>query len=102
VVPQWPSIPIAGQQATQMTVQTSVSSTGARLAGSGPFDYNVLKAALNALTKVIAEQFGAEGVRAITVSPGPVATGVWTDPDAPSHGWPSRTASTIKSSQTNC
>jgi NAD(P)-dependent dehydrogenase (short-subunit alcohol dehydrogenase family) len=36
----------------------NVSSTGARLAG-------------------------AEGVRAITVSPGPVATGVWTDPDGP-------------------
>lgn len=61
----------------------NVSSTGARLAGSGPFDYNASKAALNALTKVIAEQFGAEGVRAITVSPGPVATGVWTDPDGP-------------------
>jgi NAD(P)-dependent dehydrogenase (short-subunit alcohol dehydrogenase family) len=61
----------------------NVSSTGARLAGSGPFDYNAAKAALNALTKVIAEQFGAEGVRAITVSPGPVATGVWTDPDGP-------------------
>jgi NAD(P)-dependent dehydrogenase (short-subunit alcohol dehydrogenase family) len=61
----------------------NVSSTGARVAGSGPFDYNAAKAALNALTKVIAEQFGAEGVRAITVSPGPVATGVWTDPDGP-------------------
>jgi NAD(P)-dependent dehydrogenase (short-subunit alcohol dehydrogenase family) len=61
----------------------NVSSNGARLAGSGPFDYNVSKAALNALTKVIAEQFGAEGVRAITVAPGPVATGVWTDPDGP-------------------
>jgi NAD(P)-dependent dehydrogenase (short-subunit alcohol dehydrogenase family) len=61
----------------------NVSSNGARLAGSGPFDYNVSKAALNALTKVITEQFGAEGVRAITVSPGPVATGVWTDPDGP-------------------
>jgi NAD(P)-dependent dehydrogenase (short-subunit alcohol dehydrogenase family) len=61
----------------------NISSNGARLAGSGPFDYNVSKAALNALTKVITEQFGAEGVRAITVSPGPVATGVWTDPDGP-------------------
>jgi NAD(P)-dependent dehydrogenase (short-subunit alcohol dehydrogenase family) len=48
---------------------------------AGPVDYNVSKAALSALTKVIAEQFGAQGVRAITVSPGPVSTGVWTDPD---------------------
>jgi NAD(P)-dependent dehydrogenase (short-subunit alcohol dehydrogenase family) len=61
----------------------NVSSTGARLAGSGLFDYDVSKAALNALTKVIAEKFGADGMRAITVSPGPVATRVWTDPDGP-------------------
>jgi NAD(P)-dependent dehydrogenase (short-subunit alcohol dehydrogenase family) len=59
----------------------NVSSAGARLVSAGPVDYNVSKAALNALTKVIAEQFGAQGVRAITISPGPVRTGVWTDPD---------------------
>jgi NAD(P)-dependent dehydrogenase (short-subunit alcohol dehydrogenase family) len=59
----------------------NVSSAGARVVSAGPFDYNVSKAALNALTKVIAEQFGVQGVRAITVSPGPVATGVWTDPN---------------------
>jgi NAD(P)-dependent dehydrogenase (short-subunit alcohol dehydrogenase family) len=59
----------------------NVSSAGARLVSAGPFDYNVAKAALSALTKVIAEQFGGEGVRAITVSPGPVKTGVWTDAD---------------------
>jgi NAD(P)-dependent dehydrogenase (short-subunit alcohol dehydrogenase family) len=59
----------------------NVSSAGARLVTAGPVDYNVAKAALNALTKVIAEQFGPQGVRAITVAPGPVSTGVWTDPD---------------------
>lgn len=59
----------------------NVSSAGARLVSAGPFDYNVSKAALNALTKVIAEQFGPQGVRAITISPGPVSTQVWTDPD---------------------
>jgi NAD(P)-dependent dehydrogenase (short-subunit alcohol dehydrogenase family) len=59
----------------------NVSSAGARLVTAGPVDYNVAKAALNALTKVIAEQFGPYGVRAVTVAPGPVATGVWTDPD---------------------
>jgi NAD(P)-dependent dehydrogenase (short-subunit alcohol dehydrogenase family) len=62
-------------------VVVNVSSVGARLVGAGPIDYNVSKAALNALTKVIAEQFGDQGVRAITVSPGPVSTGVFTDPD---------------------
>jgi NAD(P)-dependent dehydrogenase (short-subunit alcohol dehydrogenase family) len=59
----------------------NISSAGARLVSAGPFDYNVTKAALNALTKVIAEQFGQQGVRALTVAPGPVETQVWTDPD---------------------
>jgi NAD(P)-dependent dehydrogenase (short-subunit alcohol dehydrogenase family) len=59
----------------------NISSVGARTVAAGPADYNVSKAALNALTKVIAEQFGGQGVRAITVSPGPVRTGVWADPD---------------------
>jgi NAD(P)-dependent dehydrogenase (short-subunit alcohol dehydrogenase family) len=59
----------------------NVSSAGARLVNAGPFDYNVSKAALNALTKVVAEQFGPQGVRAITISPGPVKTQVWTAPD---------------------
>jgi NAD(P)-dependent dehydrogenase (short-subunit alcohol dehydrogenase family) len=62
-------------------VVVNVSSVGARLVGTGPANYNVSKVALNALTKVTAEQFGGEGVRAITVSPGPVSTGVWTDED---------------------
>jgi NAD(P)-dependent dehydrogenase (short-subunit alcohol dehydrogenase family) len=59
----------------------TISSAGARLVSAGPFDYNVAKAALNALTKVVAEQYGAQGVRAVTVSPGPVRTQVWTDAD---------------------
>jgi NAD(P)-dependent dehydrogenase (short-subunit alcohol dehydrogenase family) len=59
----------------------NVSSIGARLVGSGPVDYNIAKTALNALTKALAEQFGPQGVRTIGVSPGPVSTGVWTDPD---------------------
>nr|WP_042193059.1 SDR family NAD(P)-dependent oxidoreductase [Kibdelosporangium sp. MJ126-NF4]CEL20535.1 3-oxoacyl-[acyl-carrier protein] reductase [Kibdelosporangium sp. MJ126-NF4]CTQ89446.1 3-oxoacyl-[acyl-carrier protein] reductase (EC 1.1.1.100) [Kibdelosporangium sp. MJ126-NF4] len=60
-------------------VVVNVSSIGARLVGGGPVNYNVSKVALNALTKITAEQFGGQGVRAITVSPGPVSTGVWTD-----------------------
>jgi NAD(P)-dependent dehydrogenase (short-subunit alcohol dehydrogenase family) len=59
----------------------NISSVGARAANAGPADYNVSKAALSALTKVIAEQFGKQGVRAITVSPGPVRTDVWSHPD---------------------
>ena len=59
----------------------NISSAGAHIVTAGPAHYNVAKAALNALGKVIAEQYGAAGVRAITISPGPVSTGVWTDPD---------------------
>nr|WP_225953520.1 SDR family oxidoreductase [Kibdelosporangium phytohabitans] len=62
-------------------VVVNVSSIGARLVGGGPINYNVSKVALNALTKITAEQYGRQGVRAITVSPGPVSTGVWTDDD---------------------
>ena len=60
-------------------VVVNVSATGARLVAGGPVDSNVAKAALNALTKIVSEQFGPKGVRAITVSPGPTRTGVWTD-----------------------
>ncbi|ONK10873.1 SDR family oxidoreductase [Streptomyces sp. MP131-18] len=59
----------------------NVSSTAARQSTGGPIDYQIAKAALTSLTKVIAEQFGGDGVRALTVSPGPVSTGVWNDPD---------------------
>jgi NAD(P)-dependent dehydrogenase (short-subunit alcohol dehydrogenase family) len=62
-------------------VVVNVSAAGARLVGGGPADSNVAKAALSALTKVVSEQFGPQGVRAVTVSPGPTRTGVWTDPD---------------------
>jgi NAD(P)-dependent dehydrogenase (short-subunit alcohol dehydrogenase family) len=49
-----------------------VASVGARALGAGPADYNGSKAALSAITKVTSEQFGAKGVRAVTVSPGAV------------------------------
>ncbi|GLZ79668.1 3-oxoacyl-ACP reductase [Actinorhabdospora filicis] len=62
-------------------VIVNVSSVGARLLNAGAPHYNVAKAALNALTKLTSEQFAPRGVRALTVSPGPVGTGVWTDPD---------------------
>lgn len=62
-------------------VVVNVSSAGARIVSAGPADYNVAKAALNALTKVVSEQYAGRGVRAVTISPGPVRTGVWTDPD---------------------
>ncbi len=59
----------------------NISSVGARALGAGPADYNVAKAALSALTKVLSEQFGGQGLRAVTVSPGAVSTGVWAAAD---------------------
>ncbi|MEV0651253.1 SDR family oxidoreductase [Phytomonospora sp. NPDC050363] len=58
----------------------NISSIGARVPGDGPIAYNVSKSALTALGKVLAAEFGPQGVRVNTVSPGPVSTGVWTDP----------------------
>ena len=55
--------------------------SGQRALGAGPADYNVAKAALSALTKVLSEQFGGQGLRAVTVSPGAVGTGVWAAAD---------------------
>ena len=40
-------------------------------------DYAAAKAALTNLTKALAEEFGPQGVRVNTVSPGPVRTAIW-------------------------
>jgi NAD(P)-dependent dehydrogenase (short-subunit alcohol dehydrogenase family) len=60
----------------------NVSSIGARMPAAGPVDYNVAKAALTALGRALAEEFGPRGVRVNTVSPGPVRTAIWEAPDS--------------------
>jgi NAD(P)-dependent dehydrogenase (short-subunit alcohol dehydrogenase family) len=55
----------------------NVSSVVARTPGAGTADYSVPKAALTALGKALAEEFGPQGVRVNTISPGPVRTGFW-------------------------
>lgn len=60
----------------------NVSSIGARIAAS-PIDYGVAKAGLTNLTKALSEEYAPRGMRAITVSPGPTRTQMWTDPDRP-------------------
>jgi NAD(P)-dependent dehydrogenase (short-subunit alcohol dehydrogenase family) len=62
-------------------VIVNVSSNGARMPGGGPVPYTTAKAALTALGKALAEEFGPQGVRVNTVSPGPVRTALWTDPE---------------------
>ena len=58
----------------------NISSNGARMPASGPVAYTTAKAALTALGKALAEEFGPQGVRVNTVSPGPVRTALWEDP----------------------
>ncbi|SDM36555.1 SDR family oxidoreductase [Allokutzneria albata] len=59
----------------------NVSSNGARIPHAGPIAYTTAKAALTAFGKAIAEEFGPQGVRVNTVSPGPVRTAMWESPD---------------------
>lgn len=60
-------------------VVINISSIGAR-AAFHPIDYGTAKAALTNLTKGLAEEFGAAGLRALTVSPGPTRSQNWSDP----------------------
>ncbi|MEV5310765.1 oxidoreductase [Streptomyces sp. NPDC052610] len=59
----------------------NVSSINSRLPAAGPVAYSAAKAALAALGKSLAEEFGPRGVRVNTVSPGVVRTAIWEDPD---------------------
>ncbi|ALG10291.1 SDR family NAD(P)-dependent oxidoreductase [Kibdelosporangium phytohabitans] len=59
----------------------NVSSNGARIPHAGPVPYTTAKAALTAFGKALAEEFGPQGVRVNTVSPGPVRTAMWESPD---------------------
>ncbi|MBL1108749.1 SDR family oxidoreductase [Streptomyces sp. 5-8] len=59
----------------------NVSSINSRLPAAGPVAYSAAKAALTALGKSLAEEFGPQGVRVNTVSPGVVRTSIWEDPD---------------------
>ncbi|MFI0369568.1 SDR family NAD(P)-dependent oxidoreductase [Actinomadura sp. 1N219] len=57
----------------------NVSSGNARRPGPMNYDYNAAKAALTNLAKGLSEEYGPQGVRVNTVSPGPVRTAWWTD-----------------------
>jgi NAD(P)-dependent dehydrogenase (short-subunit alcohol dehydrogenase family) len=57
----------------------NVSSTQAKLPSAMNLDYCVSKAALDNLSKGLAEEFTSQGVRTVTVAPGPVETPFWTD-----------------------
>ncbi len=64
-------------------VVVNVSSKGARMPHAGPMPYTTAKAALTAFGKALAHEFGPQGIRVNTVSPGPVRTSMWESP----HGY---------------
>jgi len=55
----------------------TVSSVNAVLPDPLVIDYSAAKAALTNLCKSLSKEFGAQGVRVNTVSPGPVETDLW-------------------------
>ncbi|WP_327582204.1 oxidoreductase [Nonomuraea sp. NBC_00507] len=59
----------------------NISSIGARLPHNGPLPYTTAKAALTAFGKALSEEFGPQGVRVNTISPGITRTSIWESPD---------------------
>ncbi|MFE0358065.1 oxidoreductase [Streptomyces nigra] len=59
----------------------NVSSVNSRLPAAGPVAYSAAKAAVAALGKSLAEEYGPQGVRVNTVSPGVTRTSLWENPD---------------------
>lgn len=57
----------------------NISSINARLPQTPVTDYSAAKAALTNLGKALSEEFGPQGVRVNTISPGPVRTSIWED-----------------------
>jgi NAD(P)-dependent dehydrogenase (short-subunit alcohol dehydrogenase family) len=58
----------------------NLSSGSARQPGPMNVDYGAAKAALNHISKAVSEEYGAQGIRVNTISPGPVLTDWWTKP----------------------
>jgi NAD(P)-dependent dehydrogenase (short-subunit alcohol dehydrogenase family) len=59
----------------------TVNSVNARLPDPLVIDYSAAKAALASFCKSLSKEVASQGVRVNTVSPGPVATGLWLGPD---------------------
>jgi NAD(P)-dependent dehydrogenase (short-subunit alcohol dehydrogenase family) len=60
----------------------NISSINSRVPATGPVGYSEAKAALTALSKRLSEEFGPQGVRVNTVSPGVVGSSLWRAPNS--------------------
>ncbi|MEV6071729.1 SDR family oxidoreductase [Nocardia sp. NPDC052001] len=58
----------------------TVSSINSRVPAAGPVGYSEAKSALTSFGKRLSEEFGPQGVRVNTVSPGVVGTAIWRGP----------------------
>ncbi|MCQ4084232.1 SDR family oxidoreductase [Streptomyces sp. RB6PN25] len=58
----------------------NIGSVNGRLPAPRLTEYSAAKAALTNLTKSLSEEFGPRGLRVNTVSPGPVLTDTWNNP----------------------
>lgn len=59
----------------------TISSVNAKLPDPAVVDYSAAKGALSNLCKALSKEFGPQGVRINTISPGPVQTDLWLGPD---------------------
>ncbi|MBF8184712.1 SDR family oxidoreductase [Nonomuraea sp. K274] len=57
---------------------TVVSSGSARQPGAMNIDYAAAKSAMNHVGKAVSEEYGAQGIRVNTLSPGPTLSDMWT------------------------
>ncbi|MFK0288605.1 oxidoreductase [Streptomyces sp. NPDC090499] len=73
----------------------NISSTVARTPGYAPAPYSTAKAALTALGKALSEEFGPQGVRVNTISPGATRTSAFEDPDRPVAKWAAAAGQTL-------
>ncbi|MGW0058254.1 SDR family NAD(P)-dependent oxidoreductase [Nocardia nova] len=55
----------------------TIGSVNAFFPDPGVVDYGAVKAALTNLTKALSKEFGPQGIRANSISPGPVLTDLW-------------------------
>ncbi|HEY2057770.1 MAG TPA: SDR family oxidoreductase [Amycolatopsis sp.] len=61
----------------------NISSVNAKLPQPRLIAQSAVKAAVTNLGKALAEEFGGQGLRVNTISPGPVWTDLWTSPGGP-------------------
>lgn len=57
----------------------NISSGSARQPSPMNVDYGAAKSAMNHVSKAVAEEYGPQGIRVNTISPGPVLTAWWTE-----------------------